>query len=159
MGDEPQTTSRGPWPHRARLAAFALLSTFIVFGPFYRQVLGGESPIFRRWVMYRGVGSQLVDARFYQRLPDGRELEIDRYAVLGHPDPRRAPRDLWRIQGSESAHAIARELCGRLGLDADVRVRSRLGSLERWKPGDRGDRNLCRQPPAEDGEAPVQVGP
>jgi hypothetical protein len=131
------------WPYRLRLLAFAAVLAFQAGGPFYRHVLHGTSPIFRNWVMYRGVGFGIVDARFAVRRAGGSEAALDRFAALGYAGPRDAPADVWRIEGRAGLRTVVRRLCERLEPGTDLRVRARLAAQRGWRPLARGERNLC----------------
>jgi len=134
----------------ARRLAFVAILVFMVFGPFYRQVLGGESRLFRQWTMFGGTGVGIVDATFLRRLSDGREVVLDRYEVLGFSERRDAPREIRRIVGRRETWEVARRLCEALGPNADVRVVSREATRDGWRPGYSGEENLCAEPPPED---------
>jgi hypothetical protein len=130
---------------KIRLAVFLLIFSFMALGPFYRQILGGKNNLFRPWVMFKGKGVGIVDATFYQVLPDGKTIQINRYEVLGFKDPGAAPKKLKRIVGRPGTLVVVKALCEKLGDGADVRVRSRWASRKGWKPGFRGETNLCPQ--------------
>jgi len=133
-----------PVPLRTlRLAAFVALVAYMAFGPCYRQVLGGRSHVFRSWRMFSGIGIGVVDARFAERLPDGSERRLDRFAVLGYRDPYRAPRAVRRLAGRDATAELARRLCAAFGAGADVRAYSRIATAGGWEPLDDGARNLC----------------
>jgi hypothetical protein len=142
---------------RARAFAFVVVLAWIVGAPFYRQVLGGENAHARAWVMFRGSGLGVVDARFYERRPDGSLRSVDRYAELGQRRPvKRATR---RLLGEAAVRTVVRRLCRRLGAGADVRVVARVAEREGWRPLFDGEENLCRprtpaSPPGEERSPP-----
>ena len=121
----------------------------MMVGPFYRQVLDGKSGVFRAWKMFQGASLGVIDARFFRRLPDGTEVELDRFEVLGYAKPRQAPLWLWCMRSETDVERVVGELCRKLGPGADIRVVSRHASREGWVPGHRGRRNLCGEPHGE----------
>ncbi len=127
---------------RARLVAFGLIVAFQFGGPFYRQVLHGQNPIFKNWVMYRGVGTGLVEVTFFQRDTPQRDTPVDRFAVLGF-ERRTAPETLFRIAGAKGFARVTRQLCERLGPNADLRAHAREATAHGWRPLARGHDNLC----------------
>ena len=127
-----------------RLAAFAALAAFIVLGPFYRQVLHGEVRAFRSWRMFRGLGHDICDVRYSRVLPDGRAMDVDRYALLGVARPPNAPKDVWMIESTGAAETLAQRLCERLPpTERDLRVVARCGTRTGWLPVSDGSRNVC----------------
>jgi hypothetical protein len=145
MRPEPGERTR----YRLRLAAFAVLAAFIVLGPLYRQVLHGELRAFRSWKMFQGLGDEICDVRYFRALPDGRAVDVDRYALLGVAKPPHAPKDIRRIESATAAQALARRLCERLPPDErDLRLIARCGSRAGWLPVSDGSRNICAQEPA-----------
>ena len=57
------------------------LAVFILFGPFYRQVLGGDNRLFRQWQMYGGNGMGMVSFEFERKL-DGEWQAFDYLETL-----------------------------------------------------------------------------
>jgi len=120
---------------------------FMVFGPFYRQVLLGESHIFRRWMMFHDRGVSIRDATFY--LSDGESLvELDRKQVLDGVDLTAGEAaDVWRINTVNEVRLVARLLCDELGDDADIRAVVRVGTMQGngWQQDTNfnSDQNLC----------------
>jgi hypothetical protein len=143
------TTTVGdpPWRVRLRRAAFLLVLAFEALGPAYRQVLHGRNPLFRNWVMYRGMGYGVVDVTFRRRLPDDTEVEVDRFGVLGYDRPRAAPTTVWRIEGMDGTRAVAAELCRVLGPGTDLRAYAHMASATGWTPILAGEDDLCAAPP------------
>jgi hypothetical protein len=119
--------ARGPVPW-ARLAVFTALAAFILFGPLYRQALGGRLPLFRPWRMFTGAGPDICAVEYRQVAPDGTAHPLDRYALLGRPGAGRAPESLRAIRSADEALAVAHRLCAALGAQADVRVRARCAT-------------------------------
>ena len=126
-----------------RLTAFLLILAFLALGPFYRQVLHGTNPVFRNWVMFRGVGYGLVDARFARRLPDGRTLPVD-LTVLAPAGSGDTAQGVWRIDGRAAFETLTHRLCEHFGPDVDLRGTAREATGDGWVPLTSGERNLCR---------------
>lgn len=139
-----------PALRRLRLAAFLAVLAFMLFGPFWTQVLGRESRLFRKWTMYHRSGIGVVDATFVRRLPDGTREELDRFAVLEIAKPRTEAEQVWRMKGQRQTWEVAQSLCRALGSDADVRVVAREATYGGWEELYRGERNLCAAPPPEE---------
>jgi hypothetical protein len=124
-----------------RAIAFVLALVWIIGPPFYKQVLHGKSRHARAWVMFSGIGLNAVDARFYEQLPDGTRRELDRFEDLGSKRPK-SPRKR-RLRGQRATRGIARQLCRKLGSDADVRVVARRATRGGWVVDYDGESNLC----------------
>lgn len=132
-----------------RKAFFLFIVLFIFLGPFYRQVLGGTSYVFRPWIMYtdRGVGVFVVD--FREHRANGSEVKIDYMQTLGYGDTPHAQRlknskNLWRITSWE--HGVLRigdQLCRALGEGRDIRVYSQRADKDGWKVHHAATENLC----------------
>ena len=130
----------------ARSLVFAVLFLWMAVGPFYRQVLEVHNDLthyVREWSMFSARGIGFVEARYFQIMPDGSEQDLDRFELLGFPDPRKAPGWLWRIPHSGKARDIAIQLCAKLGPDADVRVISRRATTRGWKPRIAASQKWC----------------
>lgn len=128
-----------PWP---RAVVFGLLSAMIALGPFYRQILGGTSPLIRPWVMYSAYGSTACDVRFVHRTPDG-DRAVDRYALLTERPWYEIPIDDRRITTRAQAATMARQLCEALGAGSDLRMDARCGSDHGWQQVASREANLC----------------
>lgn len=129
-----------------RKVFFLLIMLFIFLGPFYRQVLGGTSYVFRPWIMFtdRGVGIFVVD--FRERKADGSEVRIDYMQALGYGDTpyRQRPKSLWRITNWEGGVLrIGHQLCRALGEGRDIRVYSQRSDKDGWKVHHAATENLC----------------
>jgi hypothetical protein len=65
-----------------RLLAFSAIAAFIIVGPFYEQVLGQSTFVFRSWRMYSTRGLGVIDAKFYELAENGElRRELSRGAV------------------------------------------------------------------------------
>ncbi len=112
---------------KIRAFTFVIILAWMALGPAYRQVLGGKNEVFRKWTMFSMKGLDLVDARFYM-VKDGNLREINRFEILGYENRFRAPKEIFRIKGSDGVISIANLLCEKLGSDADIRVKSRIAT-------------------------------
>jgi hypothetical protein len=129
-----------------RKVMLLLIMLFIMLGPFYRQVLGGTSYLFRPWIMFadRGVGIFVVD--FRERKANGSEVRIDYMQALGYGNTphRQRPKSLWRITSWEDGVLrIGDQLCRALGEARDIRVYSQRADKDGWKVHHAATRNLC----------------
>ena len=131
----------------ARSLIFAMLFLWMAVGPFYRQVLEVHNDLthyVREWSMFSARGIGFVEARYFQIMPDGSEQDLDRFELLGFPDPRQAPDWLWRIPHMVRARNIAVQLCAKLGPGADVRLVARRATKQGWKTQFDGSYEWCR---------------
>jgi hypothetical protein len=98
--------SRDRW---LRGMVFLALALFMIGGPIYRQGFGGGNILFRDWVMFRGIGLGVIEARF-ERLHDGQWEDFQFVDVLkrrfGVPEHRTL-----RLQGVEDLVRAEREMC------------------------------------------------
>ena len=123
-----------------RGTVFFALAAIIVLGPFYRQVLGGDSEWFRAWRMFRGNSIGICDVRYERRTDQGDE-PIDRFAVLGYDVWAEAPREIRSIRENK-LDDVTRRICKALP-GADVRVTARCAQQSGWKTKRSPDRNAC----------------
>ena len=126
--------------NRIRLVIFLSIAIFMIAGPFYRQVLGGQNKVFRSWGMFTGAegkyGVGSVDARFTQLLADGSEIGIDRIETLGFSGKNytKLPRNTWLIREKDGgAMEVAKRLCKRLDQISKIRVYARLATYAGWR--------------------------
>ena len=127
---------------RARIATLVVVGAFMIAGPYYRQVLEGRNPAFKRWRMLSGWGLDVCAAEFVQQGPDG-PRRIDRLQVLhGYEHWWEAPHEV-RVLGDPAAvFEAGAALCERLG-PADIRVEARCATLLGWRSISRGHDDLC----------------
>jgi hypothetical protein len=130
----------------ARTVAFTLCSAWIVAGPLALQVFGTRGPgarYLRSWEMFGGRALGVIEARFFERGPDGTLLPLDRFQLLGHPDRHDAPESLRVILGEANARDIGRRLCKVLGRRADVRIVARRSTAAGWVPAILETERIC----------------
>lgn len=124
----------------------ALLALLLVLGgPVGRQLLGLTDRHLSRWIMFRGIGLTLIDARFYSRSAQGELTRLDRYELLKRA-PGEAKRDFRRLRSKKAVEQMGRRLCKALGEGADVRIVSRVATRSGWRPQLDGDSNVCERP-------------
>ena len=116
-----------------RAVAFTLLMLYVVFGPFYKQVLKGKSDAFRAWQMYHTRGIGICDVEFYIRHPDGRIEHIDRFQTLGRDKLLGSHHHSRRIMGAEGMLKVGQRIRQKVGGTADLRVNARIGTRDGWK--------------------------
>ncbi|HMB94170.1 MAG TPA: hypothetical protein VKP65_25195 [Rhodothermales bacterium] len=130
-------------PHRAlllrlkehtRTVAFVVFVLLMVGGPFYKQVLGGETILLREWTMYSGLGLRVCDVAFYIQEADGHRMPVDRYEVLGYAAVQEAPIEVRRLEGAAGVLAVAHKMQEALGDDKDLRVDARIATPVGWVP-------------------------
>lgn len=151
------------WLRCGRLFLFVLLVGWIVGGPFYRQVLGGENRYLRRWVMFSGTALGLLDVRYSEQLPNGTRKRVDHVKLLGGKPPKfrkSRARPPWRMKRQERhlLRGYSRRLCRILGPDAKLYLEVRVAVRTGWKQLQRGKKNVCAdQPATKKGKAPNMV--
>lgn len=126
-----------------RLSLFIILVSFMALGPFYRQILGGDNNLFRPWVMFKGKGVGIIDARHFIRNPEGAELELDRYVTLGIRQPRQSPSGIYKIKRRAQLKRLNRRLCNALPPQTDLRLYARQMRRTGWRVLEQGQRNIC----------------
>jgi len=127
-----------------RWIVLVVIGGWIVLSPAYRQVFGGKSTWFPRWVMFHGFGRDVCDVRFFES--SGGELTpLDRFEVLGRERSWSTNKSLVRMDNSADVDAVARRLCKAMGPEADVRIFARCGSRGKWKVKRRVKENACRK--------------
>lgn len=116
-----------------RAVAFTLLMLYVVFGPFYKQVLKGESKAFRSWQMYHLRGLGVCDVEFFIRHPDGNIEYIDHFKILDYNKLRKLHHHSRRIMKEKGVLAVGQRLRQKVGSTVDLRVNARIGTREGWK--------------------------
>lgn len=81
--DNPPDPSAEGTAHAPRRMAFVLIAAFILIAPAMPQLFGINSPFFRPWTMFSGVGVGLLKGTFTEVAPDGTTRAHDPQAVLG----------------------------------------------------------------------------
>ncbi|MEZ4323320.1 MAG: hypothetical protein R3F61_38000 [Myxococcota bacterium] len=134
----------GPTLRALRGLVLATGLAFILLVPGWVQILGGRpGPFVRPWRMYSGVGRDLCEVRYEQRLPDGRSVAVDRLEVLGlGPN---APMFQRELVGVGAVRADARRLCQNLGPAADLRATVRCAGPQGWAPAIGPEEPLCKR--------------
>ena len=141
MGRDQGTVRRG-WS--LRLGVLVLLGGWIALSPAYRQVLGGDSEWFPRWVMFHGFGRNVCDVTFFTVAEDGTRRErIDRFEVLGRSRSWSENKSLVRMNDKAAVAKVGRRLCRAMEPDTDLRAVARCGSRGKWRTRFNGRINLC----------------
>ena len=116
-----------------RAVVFTLLMLYVVFGPFYKQVLKGKSDAFRAWRMYHTRGIGVCDVEFFIRHPDGRIDHIDHFKVLGYDKLLKLHHHSRRIMREKGVLVVGQRLRQKVGNVVDLRVNARIGTRDGWK--------------------------
>ncbi len=116
-----------------RVVAFTLLMLYVVFGPFYKQVLKGRGNLFRSWQMYHTRGIDVCDVQFYIRHPDERIEHIDHLQVLGRDKLLGSHHHSRRIMGERGVLRVGQRIRQKMGGAVDLRVNARIGTRDGWK--------------------------
>ena len=116
-----------------RVVAFTLLMVYVVFSPFYKQVLKGKSRALRSWQMYHIRGLGICDAKFYIRHPDGRIEHVDYFKILDYDKLVKLHHHSRRIMGEKGVLEVAQRLRQKVGNDVDLRVNARIGTRDGWQ--------------------------
>lgn len=116
-----------------RTVAFLLIAIFMLIGPVYRQVMGGDNRFFRNWIMFSTIGVGIVDARFAQLMDDGSEIALDHHEILAGKYRKTRRSNIWLIQNRYGgARAVAASLCKVLGPEARIKINSRVATRIGW---------------------------
>ena len=121
------------WVIACRAVAFTLLMLYVVFGPFYKQVLNGKGDTFRAWQMYHTRGIGICDVEFYIRHPDGRIEYIDHFKALGYDKLLKLHHHSRRIRRAKGVLEVGQRMRQKVGDTADLRVNARIGTRDGWK--------------------------
>ena len=116
-----------------RIVAFTLLMLYVVFGPFYKQVLKGKGNLFRAWRMYHTRGIDVCDVQFYIRHSDGRIEHIDRFQALDRDKLLGSHHHSRRIMGETDVLRVGQRIRQQVGAAVDLRVNARIGTRDGWK--------------------------
>ena len=116
-----------------RAVAFTLLMLYIVFGPFYKQVLKGKGNAFWAWRMYHTRGIGICDVEFYIRHPDGRIEHIDHFKTLNYDKLLKLHHHSRRIRYAKGVLEVGQRMRQKVGDAVDLRVNARIGTREGWK--------------------------
>ena len=116
-----------------RAIVFTLLMLYVVFGPFYKQVLKGKSTAFRSWQMYHLRGLGICAVEFYIRHPDGRIEHIDHFKTLDYDKLRSLHHHSRRIMGGKGVLKVGQRIRQKVGGAADLRVNARIGTRDGWE--------------------------
>lgn len=141
---DPSKRPQSPVRFWLRAVAFLLVLAWIIGAPLYRQGFKGKNKHARPWIMFSGIALDSVDARFYQRQPDGSDTLLERYEILGMKRPS-TPRSR-HIRGRHGTWGIAKQLCNRLAPEADIRVDARRATRHGWVVDYDRSKNLCKEP-------------
>jgi len=126
-----------------RAIAFVVCAVFILLGPAYRQVLGGERPL-PRWEMFSGTALDLYEVKLEAQVGDGPRHPIDRFDVLGYDDPRQAPANVRLLTREADVQSLADRVCARLGAGAQLFMRVRDATRRGWRVINDGQTNMCK---------------
>lgn len=118
-----------------RLVIFLVVVAFIMVGPAYRQVFGGQNRVFRNWIMFSRIGLGDVDARFTQLHDNGAGTVLDRREVLAGRFKKSRRSNVWLIRLRRGgAVNVAKQLCEVLGPEVRIKIDSRVATRTGWKP-------------------------
>jgi hypothetical protein len=92
--------------------------------------------------MFRSVGQTWCLVHYAQREGDS-ERTLDRFALLGHPNPAEAPSEVRGPESAEAARALGVSLCEKLGPKPDVRLYARCPVRGVVDVAAAGETNLC----------------
>jgi hypothetical protein len=146
---------RSFWP---RALAFGAIAAWMIWGPVWGQLLDRPAHAAFEWRMFSRLGSEVCSVRYVRRADDGAEEPLDRFALLGHPNPAAAPSSVRRVRSLKDAEALGAKLCRRLGSWPDIRLYARCGTPTGWHDLAAGESNLCARRPKQ-GEEPPREAP
>lgn len=129
----------------ARLVVFVLSAAFIILAPAYRQVLHGEVGV-PAWQMFGDTSLWVYKIRFETDAAGGGRRELDRFEVLGYPDPLTAPREVRLVIKQAQARELAGKICEKVGGDQPVYMRLERAESYGWTTVKDGRENVCPAP-------------
>ncbi len=132
-----------------RVLILLVVGGWIVLSPAYRQVYGGSSFWFPRWVMFHGYGRNVCTVDFFEVVKredkKSRWKKIDRYEVLGVEKDWLKNRSIVRMKSKQDVRQMGTRLCDAMGDGADVRAKAYCGSRGKWKRSIKGKERLCKE--------------
>ena len=140
-----ETSGNDARVRRMRIVIFALFTSWMIMGPFYRQVLGGQNKMFRQWTMFSAIGLNLIDARFYQEHEDGSLQVLDRFSLLSGKEHDLSSRALWRIVGVRELRRVEDAICGALPPPKILKTKARIATRHGWFQLPETEQNQCLQ--------------
>lgn len=120
----------------------ALVTLFVVGGPFVRQVLRQPIQALRPWVMFQNYGAEICDLRLYEVADDGSLVRQDRCELLGYPDCEDLPHAMWRANTLGESNGQLRQIC-RDHDGGELRATLQCGGRWGWKPHYQGNKDIC----------------
>ena len=130
-------------PLKFRIIIFVVLLLFMFFGPFYKQVLNGESKIFRQWEMWRKTGEKLYHVEFYEISKNGDSKFINYQKAVYNKTTKANIKRLKRIYKARDLDFIVKILCIKKKKDSYLRMYLRKFSREGWIVLYDKDENIC----------------
>ena len=128
-----EAAAENKWVIVCRAVAFTLLILYVVFGPFYKQVLKCKGNAFWAWRMYHTRGIGTCDVEFYIRHPDGRIEHINHFKALDYDKLLKLHHHSRRIRHAKGVLEVGQLMRQKVGNDVDLRVNARIGTREGWK--------------------------
>ena len=136
-------------PSIVRVLILLVVGGWIVLSPAYRQVYGGSSFWFPKWVMFHGYGRNVCTVDFFEvvkrKNKKSKWKKIDRYEVLGIEKDWLKNRSLVRMKRKEDVRKVGARLCDAMGDGVDVRARADCGSRGKWKRSIKTKERLCKK--------------
>lgn len=115
---------------RLRMALLSVLGAWMLAGPFYRQVLGGQNQHLREFRMYGTRAVRTCQVHYEQQI-DGEWARVSRWELEGFSFARFPGRGKRMLDSPEAARKAGVRLCGILGDGAVLRYRQRCGHVRR----------------------------
>ena len=135
-------TGPGEGVVRLRMALLCVLGAWMLFGPFYRQILDGENQHLREFRMY-GTRAVRTCQVFFEQERGGEWTPVSRWELEGFSFDRFPARGQRMLDKRRDAERAGQRLCGQLGGDAGLRYRRRCGHVRRgWSAWEISD-DLC----------------
>jgi len=129
-----------------RALLFVAVALWMLSGPVYRQVFGGESQYIREWRMY-GTRAVRTCKVLYEQETDGVWTPVSRWETEGFTFSTFPGRGRRMLDKRKDAEKAGRALCRTLGEDTVLRYRRRCGHVRRgWGKWELSE-DLCRPEP------------
>lgn len=123
----------------AKNVAVLLLASFIVLGPAYRQVLGGENDFMPKWTMFSGMATGFYAVRVAHQT-EGNGLEpvspdlVDESGRSSSWGQASKPRGARRLRRQSDVRRVLQNVCRHLTPSSKILVDVRLAGRKGWKP-------------------------
>ncbi len=127
-----------------RAFAFVVFGLFIWVAPGYGELAKSPPKYVVRWKMFSGIALDLFEVSFETVDARGQRKPVDRFALLGYPEPEKAPRNVRTLRTQAEVWALAKRMCAQMGGNAPLYARVRDATRAGWKTIQDGSADFCK---------------